>query len=306
MNPKKLTIIFICYNCGEDIAKNIIDVNNMALENYAIDFIVFDNASADNSLTAIEKINLPNLKIIANPSNLGFGKACNTGLKNANGDYYLLLNPDIELSQNSITNLLEFAQEHANAGIWGGVTITEQGEADGKNAWREASLWGFFCWAIFLTRLFPKVKLFSPDDYNGITWEKVTPVDAITGCFFLIGADLWKKLDGFDERFFMYSEEIDLCRRARQIGFQPTITNQATIVHYGGGTTTSENKINLMYKSKLMYFKKHWSYNKYCLARVIFITAVFLRAILFQTTVKKNQHNIWFKLLTNQFHWNID
>ena len=108
MNPKKLTIIFICYNCGEDIAKNIIDVNNMALENYAIDFIVFDNASADNSLTAIEKINLPNLKIIANPSNLGFGKACNAGLKNANGDYYLLLNPDIELSQNSIrTKTLE-------------------------------------------------------------------------------------------------------------------------------------------------------------------------------------------------------
>jgi hypothetical protein len=305
MNQKKLTIIFICYNCGADIAKNMIEINAMKLENYAVEFIVFDNASSDHSLQEIEKVNIANLKLIANSSNLGFGKACNEGLKNAEGNYYLLLNPDIELSKTSILNLLAFAEEYADAGIWGGVTVTEQGEPDGKNAWKESTLWGFFCWAVFLTRFFPTLKLFSPDDYYGRSWGKFNKVDAITGCFFLISSDLWKRLGGFDERFFMYSEEIDLCLRARQIGAQPIITNQATIVHYGGGTTTSENKINLMYKSKLMYFKKHWSYNKYCLARVVFVLAVFLRALFYQVKIKKNEHNLWLKLLTNQFNWQL-
>jgi GT2 family glycosyltransferase len=305
MTKKKLTIIFICYNCGDDIAKNIIEINKLAFENYAVEFIVFDNASADDSLKAIESINISNLKLIANNSNLGFGKACNQGLRNIESDYYLLLNPDIKLSENSIPNLLAFAKEYPDAGIWGGVTLTEQGKADGKNAWREPTLWGFMCWAVFLTRLFPQSRLFSPDDYNGVTWEKVNKVDVITGCFFLINADLWQKLNGFDERFFMYSEEVDLCRRARQLAAQPMITNQATIVHYGGGTTTSENKINCLYKSKLIYFKKYWSYSKYCIARIVFVQAIFLRALLYAVSNKKNERNIWLKLFINQFHWKV-
>ncbi len=302
MTQKKITIIFICYNCGVDIAKNIIEINKTTFENYIIDFVVVDNASVDNSLSAIKSLQINNLKLIVNEKNLGFGKACNEGLKDIESDYYLLLNPDIELFENSILNLLSFAQNYPDAGIWGGVTLDEKGRIDGKNAWREPTLWGFFCWTFFLTRFFPQSRIFSPDDYNGVTWETANKVDAITGCFFLIRAQLWKNLNGFDERFFMYSEEIDLCYRARQLGAQPMLTNQATIVHYGGGTTTSENRINQLYKSKLMYFKKHWGYDKYILARINFIVAVSLRSLFYGV---KHKNNIWFKLLVNSLHWTL-
>jgi GT2 family glycosyltransferase len=305
MAKKKITIIFVCYNCGADIASNIIEIDAINLDHYEINFIVFDNASSDNSIELIQKLTLSNLKFIISENNIGFGRACNEALKEANSDYYLLLNPDIKLFEDSISNLLLSAEKHPQAGIWGGITLNGKGEDDGKNAWREPTLWGFFCWAVFLTNIFHGVQLFSPDEYTNITWEESTEVSAVTGCLFLIDAGLWKKLNGFDGRFFMYSEEIDLCRRARKLGAKPTITNKARIVHYVGGTITSENKVNYLYKSKLIYFKKHWSSQKYMIARLILIIAALLRSVIYVFRSKAENGNIWMKLLINQFYWKI-
>ncbi|MGJ0429763.1 glycosyltransferase family 2 protein [Methylobacter sp.] len=297
---KKLAIIFICYNCGPDIAANILDIKNMDIGQASIQFIVVDNASSDDSINIISSLNLDNIKIIKNKNNYGFAKACNQGLLDVDADYYLLLNPDIKLFKDSLSNLLKFATDYPSAGIWGGVTINGDGVLDSKNAWREPSLWGLICWAFFLTRFFSSIQKFTPDQYINANWELANQVDSISGCFFLIDSSLWKKLNGFDERFFMYSEEIDLCNRARKLGAQPMVTNQAIIMHYGSGTITSDNKLNYLYKSKLIYFKKHWSYGKFVTARIVMFIAVFLRSLSFGF-----DNGSWMRLLSNMRAWEI-
>lgn len=299
-DKKKLAIIFICYNCGSDIAANILDIKNMDIGQVNVQFIIVDNASSDDSIDIISGLNINNIKIIKNKNNYGFAKACNQGLLDVDADYYLLLNPDIKLFKDSLSNLLKFAADYPNAGIWGGITINGDGVLDRKNAWREPSLWGLVCWAFFLTRLFPNIEKFAPDQYINANWGEMNQVDSISGCFFLIDSSLWKKLNGFDERFFMYSEEIDLCNRARKLGAQPMVTNQAVITHYGSGTITSNNKLNYLYKSKLIYYKKHWSYGKFVTAQIVMFIAVFLRSLSFGFG-----NGNWMRLLSNMRAWEI-
>lgn len=300
---EKLVILFVNYNCGQDIADNIRKISLMKINSYDIEFIVVDNNSKDNSLSYIDQLNLANLKIIISQENVGFGRACNLGLKDVLSKYILLLNPDIQLFDNSISSLLDFADNNTEAGIYGGLTVDDEGRCDNMNAWREPSFLGFLYWALFLTRLFPSSAIFNPDKYIDITWEHKTPVDAVSGCFFLIKNSLWKKLKGFDPRYFMYSEEIDLCKRARDLGAKPLITNSSQITHFGSATLSSENKLIFLYRSKLIYFKSNFSSIKYLLSIVLLFLAFSLRSIASLVTGNFKEAKVWGKLIFKAFSW---
>ncbi len=271
----------VSYNTAEMTVAAIRSLYETAAD---VDFelFVYDNASADGSADAIAAAfpanEFPNLTLVRLDENVGFAKANNMAAKQARGRYLLLLNPDTVVLQDAVQNLLAFAARRPAARIWGARNLLGDGTLDQGSCWGEMTLWAVFCFASGLESLFPNSSLFRPEGYGG--WDRTTEreVVVITGCFFLVEADLWHELSGFDERFFMYAEEADFCLRARALGAAPRFTPEAEIIHYGGA---SENlrarQIAKIFAGKISLAKKHWPGWKVAIVRLFYRLAVLVR-----------------------------
>ncbi len=224
----------------------------------AIEVIVVDNNSSDGSAAAIRAEPGPH-RLIASDANLGFASGNNLAGEMAQGDYLLLLNPDTVVRDGAVDKLLAFARERPEAGIWGGRTLFADGRLNPSSCWGRMTSWRLLCRATGLTGLFPKSQLCNGEAYGG--WDRATSreVDIVSGCFFLVRHDLWRRLGGFDPRFFMYGEEADLCLRARALGARPAVTPAATIVHYGGASeTVRADKLVRLMAAKAALIDRHF------------------------------------------------
>lgn len=307
---QKIDIIIVCYNCGSDIVSLVdeLRVGDYPLEK--IRFLIVDNASADDSLELLNKISGVNIQIIESKVNVGFGAGCNLALEKLSSSKTLLLNPDVNLFSNSITELLRFSLNHPDSKIWGGRTLNSAGLDDGFGAWREPTLLGLIYWAFFIDLIRKKMGLRNIDAYKLNVNDEYISVDAISGSFFLIETSVLKALNGFDERFFMYSEEIDLCRRARSIGATPKSCTSAKIIHHGSQTLDSISRLNFLYHHKLKYFKKYWPKSKLSIASHTIRLATLLRILSYYVISifdpsKKKQHLLWLSFLSVQKKWKL-
>jgi GT2 family glycosyltransferase len=220
--------------------------------------IVLDNASHDGSADAIGRL-FPEVELIRSTENLGFAKGNNVAAKRAKGEYILLLNPDTIVLDDAIGKLIAVARREPNARIWGGRTLHGDMTLNEASCWRFMSLWSIFANGLGLANRFPKSDFFNPEAYGG--WERDTErvVDMVSGCFLLIKRDFWEELGGFDETFYIYAEEADLCYRARQRGAQPMVSPVATIIHLcGGSTAVRATKLEQLWKGKVTFIRKHW------------------------------------------------
>lgn len=197
--------------------------------------IVVDNASTDGSAEAIRR-EFPAARLFAESTNHGFAKANNLAAEHAVGDLLLLLNPDTEVLDSAVDQLVAFAGRTPSARIWGGRTVFADRRLNPGNCWRRMGVWTSLCRTLGLDRVFPTSALFNAEAYGGWDRESEREVDIVSGCFFLIERQLWMELGGFDRRFVMYGEEADLCLRARGRGARPRVTPLATIVHHGGAS----------------------------------------------------------------------
>ncbi|MCA0894463.1 glycosyltransferase family 2 protein [Microbulbifer agarilyticus] len=307
-NKTRLNIVIVCYNCGADIVRLFADIDDGDLPLPAIEFFVVDNASMDDSLSILRPLS-PKIHLIESDENIGFAAGCNLGAAAIdNSAPILFLNPDVRLQHDSLSNLLAFAAATPGAGIWGGVTCDEQGEYDGKSAWREPSLIDLLSWSLggdfLLRRTFGRTS----GGYSPRALCKGTSVDAVSGCFLLIDQALFRLLNGFDEGFFLYSEEIDLCRRARALGAQPRVTGNAVVLHAGSKTLSGINKLNHLYRSKLQYFAKHGSSVTVVVARVLIALGSAIRFAAFSALVQigkgsREQQSVWKQFLDDQWQW---
>lgn len=226
----------------------------------SVDFevILLDNASSDGSAEAIAAA-WPQVRLIANPDNLGFAAGNNLAAAQARGERLLLLNPDTLLFAGSLDALWRFAERAPARRIWGGRTLFGDHRLNPTSCWAEISLWSLFCSAFGLIWLFPRSSLLNPEAYGGWQRDSERAVDIVTGCFLMIDHSLWRQLDGFDPAFFMYGEEADLCIRARAAGASPAISPEAEIIHLGGASETSqtEKMIKIM-RGRITLMRKHW------------------------------------------------
>ena len=268
-----LNIVFVCFNCGADICAVIDD---LAAGNYPFaDTMVYivDNDSSDDSVARLQALPYSNVRVIPSNRNLGFGAGCNLAVRHIIGAAPILfLNPDVRLFADSIANLMDCAQRQPQRLIWGGLTCSADGQPDGKSAWREPSLTGVLCWSLCLDPLLKAFGGQNPDAYPRRHLRGEASVDAVSGCCLLVDSQLFARLQGFDERFFLYSEEIDLCRRARVLGARPLVSDRVRVIHIGSKTVSSINKVHFLYQSKLKYFRKHRSVAA-CIAARLAITA---------------------------------
>jgi GT2 family glycosyltransferase len=271
-----LSVIVVSFNtrvltleCLRSVQEETRDTN--------FELIVVDNDSSDGSAAAIEA-EFPNGNLIALKENVGFARANVLAAKVARGRRLLLLNPDTVILDRAIDHLVAFANENPLCGIWGGRTLFGDHSLNPCSCWRNMSLWSLTCSAFGLTYLAPNSRIFSPEAYGGWNRNSVRYVDIVTGCLFLIDRDLWDQLRGFDPVFFMYGEEADLCHRARKLGARPIVTPRATIIHYGGASTASTLKQQLLLlKGKATLLNRHWPPVSRQLGRALFLLGIVIR-----------------------------
>jgi hypothetical protein len=302
-----ISIIIVSYNTRVMTVECIRSVLAQTART-SCEIIVLDNASSDGSVEAI-RVSFPQIELIASLENLGFARANNVAAARAHGRRLLLLNPDTVILNQAIDRLHEFAQANTHCRIWGGRTVFADGSLNPSSCWRDATLWSIFCIAAGLTKF--KAGFFNPEGYGGWKRDSVRAVDIVTGCFLLIDRELWQQLGGFDPQFFMYGEEADLCRRARELGAQPTITPAATIIHHGRASEPNyaEQRIKVL-AGRITLMRRHHSGLTAFFARALYLTLALLRlfaygaaAAVFGGAHFRRQAKDWRDVWENRRRW---
>jgi N-acetylglucosaminyl-diphospho-decaprenol L-rhamnosyltransferase len=260
---KSLDIIIVNWNSQDYLSDCISSVSHIP-KNINFSVIIVDNNSTDKSLANIENtnINLP-LTILKNNRNLGFGVACNQGANASNSEYLLFLNPDTKLCHNSVQASIEFLEnpDNSDIGICGVQLLNNSGSIS-RSCSRfpspKCTLATMFGLQYLFPKTFPKQLMVEWDHCNSRI------VDQIMGAFFLIRRSLFEELGGFDERFFVYFEEVDLSWRAKLKGWNSYYLSNAQVYHKGGGTTENVRGISLFYylRSRILYGYKHFGFFK--------------------------------------------
>jgi GT2 family glycosyltransferase len=251
-----ITIIVVSFNTR---AMTLECLRSVVSETREADYelIVVDNASSDGSAAAIAA-EFPDLELIALEENIGFARANNLAARRARGERLLLLNPDTIVLDGALDRLVAFATTRPAARIWGGRTLFADHSLNPTSCWSAMSVWSLFSRAIGLTMLFPGSELVNPEPYGDWQRDTVREVDIVTGCLLLIDRSLWDELGGFDERYFMYGEEADLCHRATLRGAAPVMTPDATIIHHGSASDTG-NKAAAVAAARITLIREHWN-----------------------------------------------
>ena len=258
MNQFDLSIIIISYNTEKitiDCLKSIIEsLKNSSLK---YEIIVVDNASKDNSVSSIKKLKSEiknrNLKInlIENKENIGFGPANNQAVKLAKSDYLLFLNSDIIVLNASIEKLYNFYKQNEKLfNFLGGKLLNKDGTS-------QPSCGPMYTLPMIFAHLFLRGDYWELTRYSP---KKIKEVDWISGACILTKKEYFEKLGGFDEKIFMYMEEIDLFYRAKKHGFKVFFYPEAQFIHLGSQSSAGRSfPILQVYQGLIYFYKKHFS-----------------------------------------------
>lgn len=242
--------------------------------------IVVDNASDDGTAEMI-RAEFPWVRLRALDVNLGFAAGMNLAAEHAEGEYVLLLNPDTVVREGAVANLVRFAREHPEHGLYGGRTFRPSGRVCPGSCWGLPSLWSLFCFATMLNTAFKGNRFLDPESLGGWKRDSVREVGIVTGCLLLASKRFWDELGGFDLRFFMYGEDADLSMRARKLGARPAITPDAVVIHEVGVSSAARpDKLLLLFSGKTTLVRKNWPRPKRDLGLALILTGVAVRAAL--------------------------
>jgi len=272
-----LSVVIVSYNtCGllrSCLASVIAETTGIAHE-----VIVIDNASSDDSASMVEQ-EFPTVRLLALSDNVGFARACNLGVGASSGAHIVLLNPDTVVHDRALEHLLAFGRSHPEGGLYGGRTLRPNGQVDPSSCWGQPTLWSLACYASGLTTAFRSSRIFDPESLGHWQRDSVREVGVVTGCLLLAERATWDRLGGFDERFWMYSEDADLSFRARKLGYRPVITPTATVTHVVGASSSSPSwKRRLVLRGKVTFVDKNWPPAAARAARLLLTVGVATRA----------------------------
>jgi GT2 family glycosyltransferase len=306
----KLSIVIICWNdlkCIGDCLNSVFD------QAKSVDFevIVTDNGSTDGSLDFVRQ-HYPQVKIVANGANLGFGPGNNAGFKVATGDYVLILNPDTILRPHALEQLLAFADRHPEAGAFGCRTLNVDGSLQGTAQPRPTVI-GVLLAALWMRWPGRFSEKLCADSYVGWDGRAEREIGFQAGCTLLIRGDLLKKLGGFDPRFFHQYEDADLCHRVWESGNSVLFCPQAEIVHIGGAKRGNYPIKVLLetQRSKYRYYHKHYGMKAAYRIRRVSLVYYGLRHAGFslRQLLKRNasgEERLKMTRVMLKWHWNLD
>ena len=209
-NTPDVSVVIVCYRTPTDVMRCLQSVlEATAAEVVVVEVIVVDNGSGDET-GASARDRFPTVRLIGLADNIGFARAVNLAATHAAGSYLLLLNPDTVMRKGAISALLACAQRHPNAGIVGGKTLTVDGDTEPSSCLGLPTTWSTLCFATGLSTILRNSATFNPEALPGWNRDDAREVGVVTGCLLLVSMEVWSRLGGFDPRFFMYGEDVDL------------------------------------------------------------------------------------------------
>ena len=227
-----------------------------------MELIIVDNDSQDDSVSvmraAIKDKQYKNVQVIAHPSNAGFGAGCNVGAAVATGDYILFLNNDTVVQDSGIWNMVQYLHAHPDIAILGGKLHNADGSVQASS--------GNFYTLWYATLLLFGGQKFGPLDKSPTSIQKV---DWVKGALLLIRRKAFEELGGFDEKIFMYTEDMELCYRAHMAGKRIYFYPDVQIVHKEHGSANRTFAIVNIYKNLLYFYKKHRSPTEYRILKTL-------------------------------------
>jgi len=241
--------------------------------------IVLDNDSGDETV-ALVRDGFPGVQLIQPGRNLGFAAGCNLAARHAEAEFLLLLNPDTVVLDHAVDKVVAFARANPGHGLYGGRTLKIDGSLEPSSCWGLPSLWSLTMFATGLSMVARGNRILDPESLGRWKRDSVREVGVVTGCFLLVERTLWNRLEGFDERYFMYGEDADLALRCRLAGFRPVICPEATVVHeVGQSSATPIHKMMLLYRGKVRFFNVRFGRFARPVAVFLLLTGVALRAV---------------------------
>jgi GT2 family glycosyltransferase len=261
MDSPDISIIIVNYNVKDFLyqcLKSIFDSDSS--HTLKIETIVIDNNSSDGSVEFLEPI-FKNVQFIKLKDNIGFGKANNIGFELAKGKYFLLLNPDTVIGENTLQTMFEFMEQNKEVGIAGCKVLNPDGTFQLACRRGFPTPWASFCKLFGLQKIFPKSKIFSQYNQTYRSIDETYYIDSIMGAFMFIRKEVIEQIGGFDADYFMYGEDIDLCYRSAKAGWKTAYVHSTSIFHYKGESTkrSSIDEIKHFYEAMGIFARKHYS-----------------------------------------------
>jgi GT2 family glycosyltransferase len=294
-----IDVIIVNWNSGAGLEACLDSLTSLA-PNIRGQIIVVDNQSSDGSESCCGKWTQVNL--IHAGGNLGFARACNLGAQRSTSEWMLFLNPDTRFlppTQDALFGMLSKLDDRT--GICGAQLLDEEGRV-ARSCARFPSPWMFLCHTVGVDRFIPSL------GYPMQDWDHFTSrnVDHVIGAFYLVRRKLFQELNGFDERFFLYLEDLDFSLRARQSGWNTLFCADLKIFHEGGGTSKQIKATRLFYdlRSRLLYAQKYFpSWQARFQVMAMICLEPFSRFIGIFLRPSKNAFKVLFQGYTKFLHW---
>ena len=248
---REVDVVVVSYNSRDQLRACV----EPLLELSGVNVIVVDNASPDGSLAAVSDLPLTAIQL---RSNGGFAHGVNAGWAAGTAPYVLLLNPDAHVKADSLQALVAALEESEAVGAVAPRIVHPDGSTDYSQR-RFPRLRSTYAQAVFLHRVFPTASWTDELVRDEAAYQRRTTPDWVSGACILVKRSALEELSGLDEGFFMYCEDIDLCRRLRSSGYELVFEPAAVVEHEGGASTPSGQLLPVLAASRLRYAAKHRS-----------------------------------------------
>lgn len=256
----QISVLVVAYNSRRHISGCIQSVFSAAT-GIPTEVLLIDNGTDDTA--GFVTANFPNVVVIPSRGNIGFGAGNNELARHARAPFLLLVNPDMVLKDSAIQQLLAVSREKPNAAAWGGVTLSEDGYADVANHLRFPNLR-----QLIARLLFRGDRAAEPSSILGMEPARV---EMVSGGLMMVSREVWDKIGGFDESFFLYAEESDFFMRTRETGRQVWRNPHAQAIHFtGSGDNLSASRLLYQATGLLQFMHKHWPAPKAWLGALLF------------------------------------
>jgi GT2 family glycosyltransferase len=276
----EVSIIIVSWNCRQMLADCIKSLQGQLPEGCS-EIIVVDNASSDGTADAI-RANFPTATFIESKTNQGFARGNNTGIEVSKGKYLCLVNPDVVVGTRCLAQLFEYMEQNPGVGMVGPKIIGRDGRTQ-RSCMRTPTLWNQLCRTFGLDTLTKSSRLFGGYLMKDFHFDELREVEIINGCFWMIRRAALESVGNLDQRFWMYGEDLDWCRRFQLCVWKLVFFPDAKAVHYGG-ISSEQASVRCyveMQRANLQYWRKYHSVLSCACYFVLLCAAHALRSCIF-------------------------
>ena len=256
-----LSCIIVNYKNSEPLKESLASIYQ-TVQGIDFEVIIVDNSENDLGLQPLKEL-YPKAQFISNSSNVGFSKANNQAAKIAQGNILIFLNPDTILSEQAIYSMYKYYCSHKETGVLGPKVVNPEGSLQ-YSCRRYPTLWtGLFNRYSILSQLFPENRYTRQYLMRDFDHNEIRQVDWLSGCCLMVSKNTFENSHGFDENYFLFNEDVDLCRTIKQAGKEVTYFPEATIIHQvsTSNSKTTARIIIQRHLGMMHYFKKYHGQN---------------------------------------------